>query len=97
MEHDEKPHKSDEIYNIDSYNLYLCRKSLLHLIGTKIDYVEDIMGSRFDFNNENIQTKCGCGTSFSMKDMNLFEKYKTYYNKSDTPEISSFIASNLEF
>ena len=69
LEKDEKPHKLDEQYKVNGYNLYLCRKSLLHLIGTKVDYVEDIMGSRFDFNNENIESKCGCGTSFSMKDI----------------------------
>ena len=68
LQKDEKPHRLDEQYHIDGYNLYLCHKSLLHLIGTKVDYVEDIMGSRFDFNNENIVSKCGCGTSFSMKD-----------------------------
>ncbi len=33
-----------------------------------VDLIEDIMGSRFDFNNEKIESKCGCGTSFSMKD-----------------------------
>ena len=69
LKEDEKPHKLDEQYDVDGYNLYLCNKSLLHLIGTNIDYIEDIMGSRFDFNNEKIQSKCGCGTSFTMKDV----------------------------
>jgi len=69
LEKNEKPHKFDELYNVDGYNLYLCNKSLLYLIGTKVDYVEDIMGSRFDFNNNNIESKCGCGTSFTMKDI----------------------------
>tara|TARA_B110000858_G_C17799599_1_gene474518 strand:+ start:1197 stop:1532 length:336 start_codon:yes stop_codon:yes gene_type:complete len=60
--------KLDEIINLnDQYNLYLCNKSLLYLIGTKVDYIEDIMGSRFDFTNEKIETKCGCGTSFNFK------------------------------
>jgi iron-sulfur cluster assembly accessory protein len=69
LKQDERPNKLDEHYQLDGYNLYLCNKSLMHLIGTKIDYVEDIMGSRFDFDNENIQSKCGCGTSFTMKDI----------------------------
>ena len=34
---------------------------------TKIDYIEDIMGSRFDFQNPAIDSKCGCGTSFNFK------------------------------
>ena len=54
--------------NINSdKNLYLCNKSLMFLIGTKIDYKEDIMGSRFDFTNDQIDSKCGCGTSFNFK------------------------------
>ena len=39
----------------------------MFLLGTKIDYIEDIMGSRFDFQNTNIDSKCGCGTSFNFK------------------------------
>ena len=63
----EKPHKLDEVINIDSTKLYLCHTSLIWLLGTHIDYVEDIMGSRFDFKNEKISSKCGCGTSFNFK------------------------------
>ena len=66
LQKDEKPHKLDEVYPLGEYNLYLCNKSMLFLLGTKIDYMEDIMGSRFDFINDNIQSKCGCGTSFNM-------------------------------
>ena len=58
-----------EIINIEDYKLYLCKKSLIYIIGTKIDYISDIMGSRFDFKNENIDSKCGCGTSFNFKDI----------------------------
>ena len=45
----------------------MCHSSLMFLIGTEIDYIEDIMGSRFDFKNPAIESKCGCGTSFSFK------------------------------
>ena len=50
-----------------SKNLYLCNKSLMFILGTKIDYIEDIMGSRFDFKNDLIDSKCGCGTSVNFK------------------------------
>ena len=69
LETDTKPHKLDEECNIDGYRLFLCNKSIMYLIGMKVDYVDDIMGSRFDFKNDNIQSKCGCGTSFTFKDM----------------------------
>ena len=64
---DNKPFKHDEIFKTNEFNLYLCSKSLLHIIGTNIDYKEDIMGSRFDFTNNNIASKCGCGTSINFK------------------------------
>ena len=67
LNEDKKPNKSDEIIKLDNYNMYLCNKSLLYLIGTEIDYIEDIMGSRFNFDNNKIDTKCGCGTSVNFK------------------------------
>ena len=70
LKHNIKPNKLDEIYKLDNYNLYLCNKSLIFLLGTKIDYIEDIMGSRFSFENKNMDSKCGCGTSFNFKDIN---------------------------
>jgi Fe-S cluster assembly iron-binding protein IscA len=39
----------------------------MYLIGVKVDYKTDIMGSKFEFTNDNIQSKCGCGTSFAFK------------------------------
>ncbi len=68
LKEDKKPNKLDEIFKLDNYNLYLCNKSFMFLIGTNIDHIEDIMGSRFDFQNSNIYSKCGCGTSFNFKD-----------------------------
>jgi len=58
-----------EIINIENYKLYLCKKSLVYIFGTEIDYISDIMGSRFDFKNKNIDSKCGCGTSFNFKNI----------------------------
>ena len=68
LENTMKRSKLDEKIVLDSdINLYLCNKSLMFILGTKIDYIEDIMGSRFDFHNDNIDSKCGCGTSFNLK------------------------------
>lgn len=73
LKEDKKPNPLDEVIRFDDYNLYLCNKSLLYLIGTNIDYKTDIMGSRFDFSNDKISSKCGCGTSvnFDMDKLNL--------------------------
>jgi len=67
LDTDLKPNTLDEEYKLDEHSLYLCNKSLIYLIGLKIDYIEDVMGSRFDFANDKIQSKCGCGASFSFK------------------------------
>ena len=68
LNEDKKPSKLDEIHNIDDeHNLYICGKSLMFILGTNIDYIEDLMGSRFDFTNDNISSKCGCGTSVNFK------------------------------
>lgn len=49
----------------DQTNLVVDGKSMLHLIGTKIDFETDIIGSRFVFENPNAKSSCGCGTSFN--------------------------------
>tara|TARA_B100001094_G_scaffold307297_1_gene338880 strand:+ start:68 stop:397 length:330 start_codon:yes stop_codon:yes gene_type:complete len=67
LQEDKKPNPHDEVFSLDTRNLYLCNKSFMWLLGTRIDYIEDIMGSRFDFQNQNIDSKCGCGTSFNFK------------------------------
>jgi len=68
LQEDNKPSKIDDVVKVDDINLYVCGTSLMHIIGTNIDYKEDIMGSRFDFTNDNISSKCGCGTSVNFKD-----------------------------
>ena len=45
--------------------LYTCNISMLHLLGTQIDWKEDMMGSRFVFENPNANSACGCGATFS--------------------------------
>lgn len=39
--------------------------SLLYLDGIEIDYLETLEGSGFKFNNPNVKSTCGCGSSFS--------------------------------
>ncbi len=34
--------------------------------GSNIDYIEELIGSRFEINNPNATANCGCGTSFSL-------------------------------
>ena len=40
-------------------------KSAVYLLGTKIDYVDDLNGAGFKIENPNATSTCGCGSSFS--------------------------------
>ncbi len=42
------------------------KKSYLYLMGTSIDYVDELNGSGFKFNNPAAKRTCGCGESFSV-------------------------------
>ncbi len=46
--------------------VYIDKKSYIFLINTEIDYVEDLMGSGFKFNNPSANRTCGCGESFGV-------------------------------
>ena len=39
--------------------------SYQYLEGTEIDYVEGLHGAGFKFQNPNVKSTCGCGSSFS--------------------------------
>ena len=66
---DELCKKNYEIVKMDNFNVYVCNSSLLHLLGTHIDWKEDIMESKFVFENPMAKSQCGCGTSFSSKNI----------------------------
>ena len=40
--------------------------SYQYLVGSEVDYLEGLEGSRFVVNNPNATTTCGCGASFSI-------------------------------
>ena len=46
--------------------LYIDPKSFLYLMGTEIDYVDNLNQSGFKFVNPNAKRTCGCGESFSI-------------------------------
>ena len=61
-----EPDKIDEKVNINDLSVYVCGKSLFHLIGTEIKWKDDFMGSGLEFNNPNASSSCGCGETFSL-------------------------------
>jgi len=59
--------KNDDDFTVekDGVTLLVDSMSSQYLIGAKIDYIEDLMGSQFKIDNPNAQTSCGCGSSFN--------------------------------
>ncbi len=52
---------------VEDIPFVICEKSILFTFGTTIDWQDDVMGSRFVFNNPNSDSTCGCGNTFSIK------------------------------
>ena len=40
--------------------------SLMYLLGSELDFVEDLNGSYFQVRNPNASSSCGCGSSFAI-------------------------------
>jgi iron-sulfur cluster insertion protein len=40
--------------------------SFPYLMGSTVDYLEDLQGSRFVVSNPNAKSTCGCGSSFAI-------------------------------
>ncbi len=55
----------DKVYDFDGLKVFIDQASLLYLDGAEVDYVETLEGAGFKFNNPNVRTTCGCGSSFS--------------------------------
>lgn len=62
---DTKQKEGDEAFSFDDVTVLVDMKSYLFLNGTTLDYVEDVMGGGFKFENPNAERSCGCGSSFS--------------------------------
>jgi iron-sulfur cluster assembly protein len=55
----------DKTYDFSGLKVFVDQASLLYLDGVKVDYVETMEGSGFKFDNPNVKSTCGCGSSFS--------------------------------
>ena len=56
----------DRRFQIQGVEVVVDEMSLMYLVGTEIDYVEGLQGAGFKFNNPNVKSTCGCGSSFSV-------------------------------
>ena len=56
----------DRAIEIAGVKVVVDEMSLMYLVGVEIDYVEGLQGAGFKFNNPNVKSTCGCGSSFSV-------------------------------
>jgi iron-sulfur cluster assembly protein len=54
------------VYEFEVLKVLLDQMIEMYLDGISIDYIETIEGSGFKFNNPNVKSTCGCGSSFSV-------------------------------
>ena len=56
----------DQVLEYDGLKVFVDQTSLMYLDGTRVDYVEGLEGAGFKFDNPNVKSTCGCGSSFSV-------------------------------
>jgi len=61
----DNPISRAETFECYDGKLVIDKKSLLFLMGTEIDYQDDMFGSQFVINNPKVKSSCGCGVSVS--------------------------------
>ncbi len=65
MAFESKSTDNDNVYEYNGLQLLVDQMSEMYLDGSEIDYVESLEGAGFKFNNPNVRSTCGCGSSFS--------------------------------
>ena len=66
MAFENTPNMLDKTYNYNGLKVFVDQASLLYLDGAEVDYVESMEASGFKFNNPNVKSTCGCGSSFNV-------------------------------
>ena len=58
--------EDDIIFKEEKIEVLIDSTSLNYIKGSKIDYVNELIGSSFKITNPQASSSCGCGTSFSI-------------------------------
>jgi iron-sulfur cluster assembly accessory protein len=56
----------DLVIERDGARLFVDPVSLPYLLGSEVDWVEELIGASFKVKNPNATSSCGCGVSFSV-------------------------------
>ena len=63
---DKNKNNDDILFKQTKVTIIIDPTSLELIKGSKIDYVNELIGSSFKITNPQASSSCGCGTSFSM-------------------------------
>jgi len=66
MSFENSPNMLDKTYESDGFKLIIDQASLLYLENVEVDFLDSVEGSGFKFNNPQVKSTCGCGSSFSV-------------------------------
>ncbi len=60
------PNADDTIVEREGARLFVDPVSLPFLLGSEVDWVDELIGAAFKVKNPNARSSCGCGVSFSV-------------------------------
>jgi len=66
VEYADAPKRFEDVIEDRGVKIFIDPASVMFLLGTQMDYVEDKLQSGFVFKNPNETSRCGCGESFSV-------------------------------
>jgi iron-sulfur cluster assembly accessory protein len=56
----------DKTFDFNGLKVFVDATSLMYLKGVSVDYVETLEAAGFKFDNPNVKSTCGCGSSFNV-------------------------------
>ncbi|HWX56741.1 MAG TPA: iron-sulfur cluster assembly accessory protein [Verrucomicrobiae bacterium] len=56
----------DKVYTFNDLKVFVDATSAMYLNGCTVDYVETLEAAGFKFENPNVKSTCGCGSSFNV-------------------------------
>ncbi len=65
MAFENQPGMMDKVFNFEDLKVFVDATSLMYLNGCTVDYVESIEAAGFKFDNPQVKSTCGCGSSFN--------------------------------
>ena len=63
---DDEVVEDDAVVETDGVTMVVDPMSFQYLVGSQVDYKEDLQGAQFVVTNPNASATCGCGNSFAI-------------------------------